>query len=265
MIIQISENAVDELQCHLPDVSKYNYIYISFGSRRNEPFVQLGNNKLCTNAHFQMCPAFLEKSNMSSLLIMIDVFKTQNSIDNHVNNMKNILTENMDFFIINQRCNNVFVEEFMTLILDKLERVNFPNNHFMVSNFIRYKNTPNSLEEELEKSVPRSIQHILDMSDHYTHCFTQWFGYRYLFYDYLYNYKTLHVHPSIYSNIHEVETLLQKISNKTIQNKIVVQNPNVVFILKHMYNFCQLSDIRDTIYASLYDELISDETIVVVN
>ena len=265
MINVFSENVIDDLQCHLADLSKYDYIHVSFGSRQNEYFVQFVSKDLHTNAYFQMYPAFLEKPNSSVLVIVVDIFKTQKSIDNHVNNMRTVINKRTDFFIINKKCDNVFIETFLNLVVCKLEVYNFPNHHFMVSNFIRYKNTPNIQEKELEQSVPRTIQQVLNNTKHYADCFYQWFGYRYLFYDYLYKYKKMKNFPTVHTHIHDVEVLLEKISTSTIHNKIVVQNPNVVYILKHMYNFCQSSLISDAISASLYDELISNETIVVVN
>lgn len=265
MITVLSENIIDDLQCHLADLSKYDYIYISFGSKRNESFVQFGSKELRTNAHFQMYPAFLEKPNSSILIIAVDIFKTQKSIDNHVNNMKTIIDNNIDFFIINKNCDDVFIETFLNLMLRKLEVANFPNNRFMVSNFIRYKNTPNVQEEHMENSIPRTIQQVLNNTEQYVDCFYQWFGYRYLFYDYLYMYNKIKTFPTIYTHIHDVEALFEKISTPTNHDKIVVQNPNIIYILKHIYNFSQITIDGASIATSLYDEFISNETIIIVD
>lgn len=265
MIDVFSTNVIDALQTKCANFLVYDYIYISFGSRCNESYVYFNNEKsLHSNAVEQMYPIFLNRPHSSILIVTIDVFKTQKSIDIHINNMGKVLAENVHFVIVNQLCDIPFINKFMRMVVNKLQHANYPSSHFMVSNFIRFKHLPNATEKEFEETIPKTIQTVLNTTDDYSECFYQWFGYRYLFYNYLYNYKLLHSYPSMYTHINEIELLIDKLAKTTLTNKIVVQNRGVIFALHHIYNFCEQTIFTDKIASSLYDDMVNEDMILFV-
>jgi len=265
MISVISGNILDEIQTTCADISVYDYIYISVGSKENDHVVYFnGGKQVHSNAFMQMVPLFLHKPGANVLIISIDTFKHTHQISSHVRKLENIVTDNIHFLLINHFCDAVFIDNFMHVFIKKLNQTNFPAARFMITNFIRHKHSPNAIEKQSEEIIPTTIQTALDSTATYGTCFFQWFGYNPMFYNYVYNYKRLKSNPVVYNHIYAVEDLLTKLSRKTLSEKIVIQNMSVVFILQHMYNFCQYNNLTDRIAFSIHDELIREESIVIV-
>lgn len=253
MVNIIENDILNRLTQILTVLQEYEYIYISIGSKPNQRIVPFTPNEKRSNAYEQMVPVFLQRDDKKILIIAIDKFDKRRST--HVSNQLNtILTDNIDFYILNSLCSKNFLSEFLQLFVEKLKDINFPPSLFMICNYVRFMNTPNEIELDSEKYIPQIIQEKLNETDIYDNCFYQWFGYRYHFYNYVYKYKNLQRSGQmVLKGIKSVEILLEKLSKQSFTT-VVLQDKEALFILKNMYNICEPNHVNEYVISNTYDE-----------
>ena len=263
MVDIIDNDILNRLTQILTVLQEYDYIYISIGSKPNQSMVPFSPNKKKSNAYEQMFPVFLQREDKKILVIVIDKFNKR--LLNHVSNQLNrVLTDNIDFYILNGLCNKKFLSEFLQLFVEKLKDINFPPSLFMICNYVRFMNTPNEIELDSEKYIPQIVQEKLNETEAYDNCFYQWFGYRYYFYNYIYKYKNLQISGQMaLKGINSVEILLEKLSKQTFTT-VVLQEKEALFILKNMYNICEPNHVNEYIISNTYDEFKQYDVILSV-
>jgi hypothetical protein len=253
MVKILNNNILSRLSQILTTIQKYDYIYISIGSKPNKSVVPFTPHDKMSNAYEQMFPVFLQRDDTQILIIAIDQFN-KNNLTHVSNHIDNITTDNIDFYILNTLCGKDFLIQFMQLFLEKLKAIDFSSNSLMICNYVRFMNTPNNIEFESEKMIPDVIQSSLNRTQIYDSCFYQWFGYRYYFYNYVYNYKNLqNSGQKALNGINYTEVLLEKLS-KHSYTPVVVQNEDALFILKNIYNICDVNHVNEYILCNLYEE-----------
>lgn len=253
MVDIIENDILNRLTQILTVLQEYDYIYISIGSKPNQTMVPFSPNNKKSNAYEQMFPVFLQREDKKILVIVIDKFNKR--LLNHVSNQLNrVLTDNIDFYILNGLCNKKFLSEFLQLFVEKLKDINFPPLSFMICNYVRFMNTPNEIELDSEKYVPQIIQEKLNETEIYDNCFYQWFGYRYYFYNYIYKYKNLQRYGQmVLRGINSVELLLQELSKNALTT-LVIQDEEALYILKNIFNICEPNQFNEYITYNAYDE-----------
>ena len=253
MVNIIENDILNRLTQILTVLQEYEYIYISIGSKPNQRIVPFTPNEKRSNAYEQMFPVFLQRDDKKILVIAIDKFDKR--LSTHVSNQLNtILTDNIDFYILNCLCSKNFLSEFLQLFVEKLKDINFPPSLFMICNYVRFMNTPNEIELDSEKYIPQIIQEKLNETNIYDNCFYQWFGYRYYFYNYVYKYKNLQRSGQmVLKGINSVEILLEKLSKQSFTT-VVLQDKEALFILKNMYNICEPNHVNESVISNAYDE-----------
>lgn len=263
MVNIIEDDILKRLSQILTVLQEYDYIYISIGSKPNRKIVPFTPNEKKSNAYEQMFPVFLQRDDKKILVIAIDKFDKR--LSTHVSNQLNtILTDNIDFYILNCLCSKNFLSEFLQLFVEKLKDINFPPSLFMICNYVRFMNTPNEIELDSENYIPRIIQEKLDETETYDNCFYQWFGYRYYFYNYVYKYKNLQRSGQIVlKGVNSVEILLEKLSKQSFTT-VVLQDKEALFILKNMYNICEPNHVNESIISNAYEEFKQYDVILAV-
>ena len=188
------------------------YVYCSIGSKLNEeitgfryPSIDL---KLNSNAEYQMIPEFVRNNYLNNLVIIIDQFSDEEIYNKNINLLKKIIKykSNIEILLVHYRfdCNNINI--VFDPLLQYLYLNNIKSEQFMFVNFICYK-VANLQDLTMENTFRNLIQKKLNNSYDgiYNECYYQWYGYIYLTYNYIYNYKNY----SIFIGLH-LHQLIQK-------------------------------------------------------
>jgi hypothetical protein len=136
------------IESHFIDIFNENqdlsYLYISIGSKYNEPTVRFDNNEvISTNSFYQQIPGFIRSTDIQPriLTIMIDTF----SCDDDVNTARRIIDRttkpyaNIKSYIVNMFCNTTIVSNIMPVILGQVKTLNIDPTHLMICNYIKFK------------------------------------------------------------------------------------------------------------------------------
>ena len=243
-------NTLHELNKYLlPINSKYDYVYISIGSKINENYVTFSypyqNDTIATNAEYQMIPNFirLQPDTNKILSIIVDDFHDQKFYNWNISHMQNILKchKNIKIVIFNQ---NITLQNITPLIknLNDIFKNNICPTRFLLCNFIRFKSS-NQNDFNFEIELPKKIQKAMDLN--YKECFYQWYGYSFYTYNYVYHYNTYHLQNMIdmryianilnkylhkeQLNIYNIETIEYKLNNTNDRKWVSFQNKSLCF------------------------------------
>jgi len=197
---------------------KYEHVYVSIGGKVNEFYFHCNNPlhcKIYTNSMYQLIPNFLQckdipEHNINILIITIDDYSNSHSYELNKSVIMKHKSKNMDIVMFDSLCNSLFLEQFLTTTISFLTRHNINSDHFMICNYIKYKNEPNLLEQQLSKEIPISIHRILQntANSEYNACFYDWYGYRTSTYNLIYNYKKYYLNTTFPYN--ETVSSIQK-------------------------------------------------------
>lgn len=245
--------------------TKYDYVYISIGSKFNQQRVNRYIRR--TNAQEQMFPLFLQgRIDKNILLIVVDVFPDMDSIVQNTGLIDSAITENITCLVINQFCNHIFLTSFIEKMTDYFQSYQISPVNCMICNYVRHMNTPNPIEQDSEDNIPSIIHNYLNTCNNgkYGSCLYQWFGYRTYFYNYIYNYKNMRRFEFLHAHMNVVEDIMQEMSNFDNNSSIVVQNPAVIHILKNMVNITLPNHFTNAICMSILQELSNNNQITVV-
>ena len=245
--------------------TKYDYVYISIGSKFNQERVNRYIRR--TNAQEQMFTLFLQgRFDKNILLIVVDVFPDMDSIVQSTDLIDSAITENITCLVINQFCNHTFLTSFIKKMTDYFQSHQISHLNCMICNYVRHMNTPNPIEQDSEDNIPYIIQNYLNKYNNgkYDTCLYQWFGYRTYFYNYIYNYKNMRRFEFLHTHMNTVEGLLQEMSNFDNNKSTVIQNPSVIHILKNMVDITRPNHFTNAICISILQGLSNNNQITVV-
>jgi hypothetical protein len=195
----------------------FTKVYVSIGGKFNDPLVSFNQAKLidrrtnqpiiakaATNALQQMVPDFLLFNSSDRILVLVvDDFKYGSS--NYEINQKIIkrgLSESestIHVILFDQIC----APRSLTVFLEKLTNFASENliseKNFIVCNYVKFLNNPNSTERDSENVIPETIQTALNKfeSGKYSYCFYEWFGYNFYLYNFIYNYRRISHLPNM--------------------------------------------------------------------
>ncbi len=234
-----TSTALNELLFKLLNKRRYEFIYVSLGSKKNENTVTFryptrGLIKDC-NSEYQMVPNFIRKKalNNNVLIIVIDDFHMVDLIKINLSILDNIEKQyrKIKTIIVDHIITFKSIYDYIGTIMDCVSYHKLDNNHFMLANFICFKQ-PNLLQSDFEKKLPDIIQKFLDSSYTYYHnCLYQWYSYAYYTYNYTYCYKQYNVHRLM--SIQQLQTYMNK---SFFDSYLDTNNQNIVSIyIKQFY------------------------------
>lgn len=242
------------------DNQDISYLYISIGSKYNEPTVRFDNNDIIsTNAFYQQIPGFIRKNDTQSriLSIMIDTFNGDD-----VNNADRIIKRttksypNLKAYIINTFCSNTTISNIIPIILGQLNTLNIDPARVMICNYIKFKSNPCPLELISQTTIPCRIQSLLNTTT-YVNCLYEWFGYNHKMYHFIYNYNKSKSIPMFHHYIRRIYQIIDCYNYtgdiEYIQERINIR-PNILkHILSCIYDIISQNHNNSNIACSLYD------------
>jgi len=204
------QQTIDQL-----DLTKYEFIYISLGSKFNEetivyPYCGKEIQKK-SNAVYQMIPEFIRAK--KALSICIDRFDK-----NSQQKTKDIIESTIDFIICDLDGTIQLFEQLITFLKDKFIYYDIDPNIVMIANYIRFI-SPNHTEYYLEQNLSDAIVKVL-YNTPYSDRLYEWFGYQPNLYNIIYKYKRFIIGLSY------ICTMLQK---KIGNNELSLYNIDSLF------------------------------------
>lgn len=244
-----------------------DYLYISIGSKFNEPNVNIDNKQINTNIYYQQIPSFIRTKPIekSVLTIMIDTFNTENEILKAQQILHNIskTIPNIRNYIINKFCNVEVINNIIPLILSFIHKLNIPPENIMICNYIKFIGQLNNLEQISEKTISSRIHTLLNNTP-YEYCLYEWFEYNTTLYHYIFNYKQskkihqfnqyVHICLPIIDNIYYINNLDDILQNNNIRPIILKK------VLSCVFNIISQNQYNTNIACSLYDEINTNIT-----
>lgn len=240
-------------------------IYISIGSKFNEPFFYDNSTRNLTNTGYQMVPFFLlknskprenvlcENESCKILNIVIDIFN-EGDIDNSKMNINNSLadfdTSNITQFFINiidvrnklietYSLNNAphitFLGNLIDIISERVKENNVDNKNFMVCNYIKFKQ-PLEVDSNFEDAVSKKILNILTKNGYENSCY-DWCGYNPIYF-----YNCIRLTSKI--KIFQQYNLLQ-LKRFQENSELDRHDPNNIFEIKKEYFTIENTNQRD--------------------
>ena len=219
-------NTFREVLFQLFRENKYNYIYVSLGSKINEKTVLFhypsSHLKLNSNAPYQMIPMFLRQQPETNkiLCIIIDDFHDNELLEINnafIDKTKNTYS-NMSFITLDCIITIKSIQEYLTLIFDTLIYYKISPTRFMFTNFICFK-SPNHLQIDFESKLIGTLEKIFNNANNgiYNICYYQWYNYSYYTYNYIYCYKNYSIHRLMF--IQQLQHIMKNtIKNETLNN-----------------------------------------------
>lgn len=200
----LHQNPLDLLLKPLLDsisTGNYDLIYISIGSKFNEPNILPG---IKSNSEYQVLPFFLHSNSSCRadkkkvLSIAIDTFRDEDDVKATLDNLRKIRLDssNITLFILNTGtpATDLLTKPINDLLLLKLsliticttlKEIDFSKDNLMVCNYVKFKNiTLDGSEKYINKNISTTITEALKEYS-YNECLYNWLGYNPLIY---YNY-----------------------------------------------------------------------------
>jgi hypothetical protein len=176
------------------DLTIYDYIYVSMGSKYNnsETITYTIANKTIhkkTNAEWQMIPEFIRNisNQMKTLVICIDRFENNTIKKTNIDVLSHIINNGMYIIICDLDGTIHLFESIIDIITKSAVKYAIPPEKIMIVNFIRFI-YPNHTESYLEENLSKSLHKQL-LQTAYTDCLYEWFGYQPNLYNIVYKYN----------------------------------------------------------------------------
>jgi len=231
----------------------YDKIYISFGSKLTDAFItfdyptKIRNSKICSNSIEQMMPVFIKTCNFDTriLSVVIDNFENEHNINKNLVLLEPEQKPNIDIVIFDKFCSQPFLTELIKYFVKLFILFDLNQKNVMICNYINYNDkTKNEIDLYSQKMIPETIQKVLDNQEFekYTYCFYQWFGYKFYFYNFIYNYKIFGLIMSINDNyLNDLEMLVKELIGDDVNNneknkKMLVTEPKMLLIMENIYD-----------------------------
>lgn len=245
----------------------YDKIYISFGSKLNETFTKfdypekISKNKILSNSIQQMMPAFIKTndSDTRTLSVVIDNFENQHNINKNMVLLEPEQKPNIDIVIFDKFCSQPFLFELIKYFVKLFILFDLNQKNVMICNYVNYNNkTNNEIDLYSQKMIPETIQKVLDNQEFekYTYCFYQWFGYKFYFYNFIYNYKIIELLASVNDNwLNDFEILVKQLINENVDStkkqKIMLTDPKMLLVMDNVYDITSDCSYKYEIATSL--------------
>jgi hypothetical protein len=175
----------------------YDLIYISIGSKFNEPNILPG---IKSNSEYQVLPFFLHSNSSCRadkkkvLSIAIDTFRDEDDIKATLDNLRKIRLDssNITLFILNTptialnpAIDLLLLKLLLKTICTTLQQIHFNKDNLMVCNYVKFKNLQlYGPEKYINENISNTITEALTEYS-YNECLYNWLGYNPLIY---YNY-----------------------------------------------------------------------------
>ena len=156
----------------------YSKIYLSFGSKYNQPQVIYDSPHIQTrntNATFQMLPAFL-RDDPKILSICIDDFSNIENKEINREQIGSVIKDSIDFVFVDWKIDIPSFYIFLSSFLDILIQYNIPSQHFYCIFFLKFIR-PNSSEESFSEKIEELAMGVFKDSI-YRNSLYIWFGYQ---------------------------------------------------------------------------------------
>jgi hypothetical protein len=206
------QNPLDLLLKPLLDsisTGNYDLIYISIGSKFNEPNILPG---IKSNSEYQVLPFFLHSNSSCRadkkkvLSIAIDTFRDEDDVKATLDNLRKIRLDssNITLFILNtgtpatdltKPINDLLLLKLsLKTICTTLQQIHFNKDNLMVCNYVKFKNLQlYGPEEYINENISGTITEALKEYS-YNECLYNWLGYNPLIY---YNYIVKASFPAV--------------------------------------------------------------------
>lgn len=265
------ESFINVINLLLYNKNGYDKIYISFGSKMNEIFTKFDypqkicNSKILSNSIEQMIPIFIKTgdNDTSILSIIIDNFENEHNINKNLVLLEPENKPNIDIVIFDKFCSQPFLTELINYFVKLFILFDLNQKNVMICNYVNYNNkTNNDTELYSQKMIPETIQKVLDNEEFekYAYCFYQWFGYKFYFYNFIYNYKIFELIMSVNSNfLNDFEIFIKQLINDddidnindTKKQKIMLTDPKILLIMENIYDITSDCSYKYEIATSL--------------
>ena len=228
-----------------------NFVYLSIGSKQNRSSVRLTPESatVYTNSDMQMLPVFMRHINtdrsvpIEMLITIWDVFETEESVERNRDLLDKLRKPfpHIHYIIMNKICVKNDLDRFIPFLMRKVIDHQISPSNFMIANYVRFKNAPNTLERISEMMIPTTIQEIIDRTEfkEYENSFYQWFGYNQYLYDFIYCYKQLHLNVIQSRDIYAIERLVCSEYLNSSGKTMVIQDKNVIHIMSNMFDIAK--------------------------
>ena len=191
-----SENLnLEQKISELMNTNKYNYVYISIGSKHNKDCLNDVNGCSYSNAYLQMLPEFLynKQDDEKILIIIFDHFETENNLNKNKMILNERIGKNMDIVVMNALCNAEILKRFIPFMFTLITEKEIEPQKIMICNYVKFANVPNQTENLHQHVVYNHISNELHKYPDYIDSFYQWFGYEHkTLYNMIYRDNGLH-------------------------------------------------------------------------
>jgi len=252
----------------------YDKIYISFGSKLNETFTKFDspekkrNKKFLSNSIEQMIPVFIKTNDSDTriLSVVIDKFENQHNINKNMVLLEPQQKPNIDIVIFDKFCSQPFLSELIKYFVKLFILFDLNQKNIMICNYVSFdKKTTNEIDLYSQKMIPETIQKVLDNKEFekYTYCFYQWFGYKFYFYNFIYNYKIIELLASVNDNwLNDFEIFIKQLiydddetvfinNDSTKKQKIILTDPKMLLVMDNVYDITSDCSYKYEIATSL--------------
>uniref|UniRef100_A0A6C0E8N0 Uncharacterized protein n=1 Tax=viral metagenome TaxID=1070528 RepID=A0A6C0E8N0_9ZZZZ len=252
----------------------YDKIYISFGSKLTDTFIKFDspekkrNKKFLSNSTEQMMPVFIKTSESDTriLCVVIDNFENEHNINKNMVLLESEQKPNIDIVIYDKFCSQPFLSELIKYFVKLFILFDLNQKNVMICNYVNYNNkTTNEIDLYSQKMIPETIQKVLDNPEFekYTYCFYQWFGYKFYFYNFIYNYKIIELLASVNNNwLSDFEIFVKQLiydhdetvfinNDSTKKQKIMLTDPKMLLVMDNVYDITSDCSYKYEIATSL--------------
>jgi hypothetical protein len=215
-----------------------------------------------------MIPVFIKTNDSDTriLSVVIDKFENQHNINKNMVLLEPQQKPNIDIVIFDKFCSQPFLSELIKYFVKLFILFDLNQKNVMICNYVNYNNkTNNEIDLYSQKIIPETIQKVLDNQEFekYTYCFYQWFGYKFYFYNFIYNYKIIELLASVNDNwLNDFEIFIKQLiydddetvfinNDSTKKQKIMLTDPKMLLVMDNVYDITSDCSYKYEIATSL--------------
>ena len=216
------------------DPDKVGFVYISLGSKLNREEIYVEGKCVKSNAYYQMVPEYCRSSYKEKLniIFIIDTFKGT-ELNQHRSAMREFTTGINKIFLINFKIEDdtiIHLQTFIKMLADIFVYMN--DDQFMFCNYIKFSNSPNTMEINTLELIKQKLIPVLDDTK-FKNSYYEWFGYHSGLYDFIYN-KNKFSHMLNHSS--NVNKLMDALNNNAILTNETIELSKSVYGIKYFDN-----------------------------
>jgi len=247
---------------------RYDFVYVSLGSKWNEDYVRFSQpkniraHKFKTNAPYQMIPNFLRSREKRSLVIIIDRFYEETNKAKNKDILIQSLEESndkIDAVLLGNLSSNAQLNAMIYTIVNKVVLEKVEPDHFMICNYIKFQNDQVLLHGDKEQAIYNLLKS--QENKKYGDCLYVWFGYLYQFYDYIYRYNYFNKIEDKIETPNQLDGFFSNVIAMSSNNTIVVQSANIISMCDNILDI-KLPDYNQTGMTSTIKEYLVDNDMI---